>query len=693
VSLDSDVSAGHESGEVVAALEEFFRLFSCQRKVADGAYQDILAVLSQELIASVRARDGSEPLRRKPSELADHLSQRYAYSDGNIGVSLNRIGAALTAFCGTRASPRPVPVPVRNRKYGVCVFGPKPKFRQDSDPTIWLEAVVEKLATPRADAQSTASDDMPGVIQFRRSQPPAPVGDFVGRVAEIAKAIAALRDGKIAVLFGVTGAGKTQLLLQIAKILARDPSHPWNDGQLFFECRETDLSRRSSDALLNKALKALGLTNVSDRGDYRDVYRAALGGQRLLIVADDVFDYEQAEALLPSRDASLIVACTARIAIPNAVLIEVAPLPPIDARNLLIAIAPSTSSLLPNDIEQILATRFAFKPVKTKSVPGLRPVFADALAFFSGYLPRGIRALGSRLVAERDLNPSDLTRQLLKHPLDFGSHGLTKSPTECLEAEYNALGEEGSRVFRSLVVFRYTFDARAVSEVCYDDTCSHLRELARRSLVDFDVGTRRYCMNELLWLFARSKVGDAEWQRLLENHAKYYASVAEAVMGSADDTGGAQYPHSSASNEGGNIELAFMWVSINIRRSTVAQDLASMLALHPEYKWPLWYNPRKSRELIEGAVESARRTRDAARLVQHLFNLAGHLYFEFSDADAAVDHYREAIELIAAGARLPGFGLGTAMIARAFHVAGRAEEFAAIEHRFDGVILPGPHMR
>jgi hypothetical protein len=73
--------------------------------------------------------------------------------------------------------------------------------------------------------------------------------------------------------------------------------------------------------------------------------------------------------------------------------------------------------------------------------------------------------------------------------------------------------------------------------------------------------------------------------------------------------------------------------------------------------------------------------------------LAGHLYFEISDADAAVDHYREAIELIAAGARLPGFGLGTMMIARAFHVAGRAEEFAAIEYQFDGLILPGPHMR
>jgi tetratricopeptide (TPR) repeat protein len=146
-------------------------------------------------------------------------------------------------------------------------------------------------------------------------QLPADVPGFVGRVGSLEQ-LAALADdgataeGRLIVIAGTAGAGKTALTLRFAhRRRARFP-----DGQLFVNLRGYDVgSPLAPAAALERFLRALGTppeaipTDVEARAE---LYRSLLSDRRVLIVLDNAATAGQVRPLLPGEPGCLVVVTT-----------------------------------------------------------------------------------------------------------------------------------------------------------------------------------------------------------------------------------------------------------------------------------------------------------------------------------------------------------------------------------------------
>ena len=286
-----------------------------------------------------------------------------------------------------------------------------------------------------------------------RHQLRAPVGDFVGREKEIATLTAALRTGGAAGISGMGGIGKTELSLYVADLL-RDHYH---DAQLFIDMRGTDEHPRDPREALADCIRAFaGLEQKLPESldDLLKLYRAALDGQRALILRDNAHDAAQVRPLLPPAGSALLVTSRETIPLPGMKRLTLEQLPADKARELLTGIAPR----IPSDI-------------------------ADRICYLCGYLPLALRAAGSLLDITADLDPAVYAQQLsdertrLAH---IGTEGVDISVEASITLSYNRLTPDTARVFRLLSVFPAAFDARAEEVVCQDPDHKHLSNLLRR---------------------------------------------------------------------------------------------------------------------------------------------------------------------------------------------------------------------
>ena len=116
----------------------------------------------------------------------------------------------------------------------------------------------------------------------------APVGDFIGRAAEVEELVGYLsRDGGTATITGIHGMGgigKTELALVVAHKLAGQ----YPDAALQFELQPDGVSL-SSEALLAAVIDALQTEGKLPEGlaELQGAYRAALAGKRGLLLLDN----------------------------------------------------------------------------------------------------------------------------------------------------------------------------------------------------------------------------------------------------------------------------------------------------------------------------------------------------------------------------------------------------------------------
>lgn len=255
--------------------------------LAQGRYGDA--------IAEARLLTGEQPLRERPwAQLMLAL-----YRDG-------RQAEALAAYD-------------RAREASVEVLGLDPgpllgELRQRivvADPALLASAPPEGAAGEgpgegggRAAGQGAAR---------RRVNLPRDADHFTGRVAEVARVVAAAGRRGVCAIDGMAGVGKTTLAVHVAQLLGER----YPDVRLHIDLHGHTPGQRpvTATAALEKLLLAVGVPGEripAEPDDRAALWRAQLAGRRALLVLDNALDAGQVRPLLPGSSSSLALITSRR---------------------------------------------------------------------------------------------------------------------------------------------------------------------------------------------------------------------------------------------------------------------------------------------------------------------------------------------------------------------------------------------
>ncbi|MET0623588.1 MAG: tetratricopeptide repeat protein [Pyrinomonadaceae bacterium] len=467
----------------------------------------------------------------------------------------------------------------------------------------------EPHATPRHTAVDGEVDGETLVVRIPTAanalhQLPPPPRDFTGRVRELAELMSRIELGGVTIsgLQGLGGVGKTALALKLAQQLA--PRYP--EAQFYLDLKGADKQPLSVADALAHVVRAYHPTAKLPEGEaeLRALYLSVLHGRRALLLMDNASGREQVEPLVPPEGCVLLVTSRQHFTLPGLSALDLETLPPADARQLLLTIAPRIGES------------------------------ADEIARLCGHLPLALRLAASALAERVNLSPADYLRRLsdAKTRLSLVEAHLTLS--------YELLNPEQQRLWRALAVFPDTFNTAAAAsiwELNADATQDALGDLLRYSLLDWHADTQRHRLHDLARLFADSRLSDDERHATHLRHAAHYMTVLRECNdlylkgGDAIKTGLALFDL-----ERRNIETGQEWAC---HHSSGDEAVAHLCNRYPDagvYVLKLRQHPRELISWLEAALAAARQLKDRGREGWHLGNL--------SSAYAVLEEPQQVIE-------------------------------------------------
>ena len=445
-------------------------------------------------------------------------------------------------------------------------------------------------------------------------QLPPPPRDFTGRVRELDELMSKIERGGVTIsgLQGLGGVGKTALALKLAELLA--PRYP--DAQFYLDLKGADKQPLSVAEAFSHVVRAYHPTAKLPEGEaeLKSLYLSVLHGQRALVLMDNARDAAQVEPLVPPASCVLLVTSRQHFHLSGLFALDLEALPPEDARQLLLKIAPRIGDS------------------------------ADEIAKLCGYLPLALRLAAGALLAERvNLSPADYVRRLsdAKTRLTLVEASLTLS--------YNLLTPELQRLWCALAVFPDTFDAAAAAFVWglgADFTQDALGELVRYSVLEWDADTRRYRLHDLARLFGDSRASNDEGRGARMRHSKYYLRVlweCDALYLKGGDA--IKSAIALFDLERRNIEVGQGWAC---QHSNVDESAAQLCNKYPDagvYVLRLRQHPRESIPWLEAALAAARKLKSPGSEGAHLGNL-GLTYTSLGEMSRAVKFHEQALEVL-----------------------------------------------
>ncbi|HYO63996.1 MAG TPA: tetratricopeptide repeat protein [Pyrinomonadaceae bacterium] len=445
-------------------------------------------------------------------------------------------------------------------------------------------------------------------------QLPSPPADFTGRAAELAELTSAVEQGGVQIsgLRGMGGIGKTALALKLAQQLT--PRFP--DAQFYLDlkgARQPGQQPLTAAEALAHVVRAYHPTAKlpDDENELRALYLSVLHGQRALLVMDNAADRAQVEPLIPPPPCALIVTSRQHFTLPGLRARDLDTLPPSDAEQLLLAIAP--------DIGQ----------------------HAADLARLCGYLPLALRLAASALAERPDLTPADYLRRLADTQrrlkvLDEVEISLTLS--------YDLLTPNLQKLWRTLAVFPATFDKQAAAAVWQlDADAAHdaLGHLLKYSLLDWDEEIARYRLHDLARLFADDRLGESDRYTAQKLHAGHYLAVCWAAD-ALYKQGHEAFMQALAlfDSEWPNIQTGQAWSTAHAREDNEAASLCSQYPSIGVYLLYLRQRPCERISWLESALTAARQLKDRAAESDALGNL-GLAYADLGEALRAIEFYEQ----------------------------------------------------
>ncbi|HEY0173109.1 MAG TPA: tetratricopeptide repeat protein [Pyrinomonadaceae bacterium] len=464
----------------------------------------------------------------------------------------------------------------------------------------------DKSPDPR-DEQAPKSEPLP-VPRRALHQLPPPPRDFTGRVRELGELMSRIERGGVTIsgLQGLGGVGKTALALKLAERLA--PRYP--DAQFYLDLKGAGKQPLSVADALAHVVRAYHPTAKLPEGEteLQSLYLSVLHGRRALLLMDNASGREQVEPLVPPEGCVLLVTSRQHFTLAGLSALDLETLPPEDARQLLLKIAPRIGER------------------------------ADEIARLCGHLPLALRLAASALAERANLSPADYVRRLsgAKKRLELVEASLTLS--------YELLSPDQQRLWRALSVFPDTFDtaaAAAVLELDADEAQDALGDLLRYSLLEWDAGTSRLRLHDLARLFADSRMSDDERRATRMRHATHYLTVLRECDASYLKGGDA-------------IKSGLALFDVERRNIETGQELACRRASKDEVatrlcnKYPdagvfvlmLRKHPREYISWLEAALAAARQLKDRTSEGLHLSNL-GCVYDDLGEYRRAIEFYEQ----------------------------------------------------
>ncbi|MGV8175305.1 MAG: tetratricopeptide repeat protein [Methanothrix sp.] len=457
-------------------------------------------------------------------------------------------------------------------------------------------------------------------------QIPDPPGDFKGRKNEIRDILSKFEKGAtITGLQGKGGVGKTALAL----VLAQRVKNRFPDGQIFIDMRGTstkpDLPPLKPEEAMAHVIRAFRPAEKlpADSNELQGLYKTILSDKHVLLLLDNASNGQQVEPLLPPAGCSVIITSRLKFTLPCLAETDLEILPPKDARDLLLAIAPRIGD------------------------------GADELANLCGYLPIALRHAASSLAEKKDLKVSEYEKRLkdkvARLELENGSFSLS----------YELLTPLRKKNWRRLSVFPEDFDrdaATAVLTMNPEASAEALSDLVRWSLVDFYPGSDseegRYKLHDLARVFAESCLEQGELANIQQIHANHYSKVlSEAndlyLKGGTDLLEGLKL----FDLEWANIKAGQAWARSSIQSKIIskkdlqlAANLAWSYANTGVYVLDLRLHPRDEISWLETGLDAAKKMKDLRAEEAALSNL-GFAYHYLGESRKAIEFCVQAIEI------------------------------------------------
>ncbi|MET8864977.1 BTAD domain-containing putative transcriptional regulator [Nonomuraea sp. NPDC004580] len=481
----------------------------------------------------------------------------------------------------------------------------------------------------RSDCPQGVGEGQPLVVP---RQLPRDVAAFVGRREEVERLLALLRDGRVAVVTGVAGVGKSALAVHVGHRAAAD----YPDGQL-----HVDLGGHGQgeplppERVLPRLLGALGVPAPSGTAEQLGLYRSTLAIRRVLLVLDNAADAAQVRPLLPGGSSCGVIV-TSRDAL----------------RGLALQGAQSVrlGTLTPAESRDLLADLVGRDPISAD------PEAAAELAELCGHLPLALAIAGANLLGRAGLR-AYIEELHADRWSTLAVEGDTRATVAAAFAgSYAALPPDAQVLFRRFgLVPGCDFTARSAAGLAGTGPAAAARLLARLAsahLVE-EHAPGRYRLHDLVALYAREHcTGGADDPAGLHAYYLHTARAAATLLAptvellplTADDP-----PPGAAAEEFADLAAARAWFTAEQHNllAVIEHARGRMLWRLTETLRAFMYGghpPDVIAKLATRALTEAERANDAAGRAGMHHTLAN-AHYVLDDPRPAIHHYEAAARL------------------------------------------------